>query len=144
MFRKMLFAIFLISLFIQACSVAPTRNKALAYKVGQAENARATTKVKFLPLLPRDNTSLIAGENMNFSWMEIESATRYRLEVEDAAGKSILSAESEIGTYRMPSWKLEGRGNLRWRVVAIDQTGKMIGETPRRTLLPLSSVCEIW
>ncbi len=144
MFHKMLFAVSFISLFIQACSVAQTKNIDLTYKAGPEKNSIASTNIKFLPLLPVDNFSPIAGEDMNFNWTEIASAARYRLEVEDGEGKSILSAETEIGTYHVPSWKLEGRDSLRWRIVAFDQAGKMIGETPWRALLPLSSVCEIW
>jgi hypothetical protein len=65
-------------------------------------------------------------------------AAFYRLEIEDESGRLVLSAILKLGekSYRAPSWlrsKL-GNGNLRWRVLALDQAGAQIGETPHRRL----------
>ncbi len=97
-------------------------------------------------MLPLDNTSPIAGRYVDFSWAEIDSAAHYRLEVEDAHGKAVLSVRLSggVGTHRVPSSLLGAPTNLRWRVVVLDQAGKLLAETTWRTLLPLSSECEIW
>jgi hypothetical protein len=105
----------------------------------------ALTNVRLSPLQPLDHAVLIAGQPVvDFSWSEIESAARYRLEVEEAQGKAVLSAVllPGVGQYRVPSWRLDGRDQMRWRVVALDQQGQPIADTPWRILLPLSSDCE--
>ncbi|MDQ3819420.1 MAG: hypothetical protein M3362_17320, partial [Acidobacteriota bacterium] len=60
-----------------------------------------------------------------------------RLEIEDANGKTILSAllPRGTGTYRAPSWLRErAPGVLRWRVIALDDAGKELSESEWRTL----------
>jgi len=73
-----------------------------------------------------------------FIWTEIEQAAFYRLEVTAVQGNAIFSALVLQGTksYRAPAWLKDkaGDGNLRWRVVAIDQNGNSISETAWRVL----------
>jgi hypothetical protein len=66
--------------------------------------------------------------------------------VEDAQGKAVLCEmlSHGVGTHCVPASRVDAPSNLRWRVVALDRTGKSLAETPWRTLLPLSSECEIW
>jgi hypothetical protein len=70
--------------------------------------------------------------------MEREGSALYRLELADGAGKSVLSAliPSGVGTYRAPPWLRERAGvlALRWRVVALDESGGELGESPWRAL----------
>lgn len=147
MFRRTTFAVSLFALFTLASLVAAqTNGGALAHKPERGRNFMGSTNARLLPLLPLDNTSPIAGRYVDFSWSEIDSAARYRLELEDTHGASVFSMmlSRGLGTHRVPSSQLDGRDNLRWRVVALDQAGRLLAETSWRTLLPLSSECEIW
>ncbi len=147
MFRKIFFVVSLLALFALAnFAVAQPKGDDLIHQSESEKNSAAPASAKLLPLLPLDNASPIAGRAVDFSWSEIDSAARYRLEVEDAHSKAILSEmlPHDVGTHRVPSSQLDAPTNLRWRVVALDRAGKPLAETPWRTLLPLSSECEIW
>lgn len=147
MFRKILFPVSFIALFTSMNFVAAqTASGTLALQAESPKTSLALTSARFLPLLPLDQASPVAGSHVDFSWSELASADRYRLEVEEANGKAMLSVllSRGVGSHRVPSAQLDARGNLRWRVVALDPAGKQIEATPwRRTLLPLSSICEI-
>ena len=89
-------------------------------------------------LLPVEDQTLPPNLPVDFMWTGVARAAFYRLEVETPDGKMILSAmlPSGVTRYRAPSWlkeKVEG-GALRWRVLALDQVGVQVDETPRRTL----------
>lgn len=75
---------------------------------------------------------------IDFAWMDVEAAKLYRLEITDPAGKSVLSAllSPGMGTYRAPSWLRERSGAdvLRWRVIALDESGQQLAESPWRNL----------
>ena len=104
----------------------------LHYFVGAGTGAAAP-----LQLAPAENASLPATQPVVFAWMISEKAALYRLEVSDAGGKTILSAllPSGYGSYRAPSWLRERAGGpLRWRLIALDEAGKRIGESPWRNL----------
>ena len=104
----------------------------------------AGTNAGLFQLLPLDHTAPTAGQPVDFSWSDVETAVRYRLEVEAAYGKVIFSTELMRGVRacRVPSWRLDGQDGVRWRVIALDQEGAPIAETTWRILLPLSSECE--
>lgn len=123
---------------------AEMHNQQLDHERGSPQGAREGANARLLQLLPLDHTTPIAGQTLDFSWTEIETAAQYRLEVEVAYGKIIFSTvlPSGIRAHRVPSWKLDGQDGMRWRVVALDQKGKPIADTPWRILLPLSSECE--
>src|SRR5262249_34667366 len=109
----------------------------LRYVVGGGDNTQSVSGAgQFLPVLPKDGTTLPANQSAEFIWTEMPQAKLYRLEIENEAGKLIHSAvlRSTARSYRAPSWLKDkaGAGNLRWRVVALDQAGKPIGETARR------------
>jgi hypothetical protein len=112
----------------------------LRYMVGGGENAQrgADAQGQLSALSPYDGATIPAERPIDFSWSEMFQAAFYRLEIEDESGRSVLSAILKPGerNYRAPSWlksKL-GNGNLRWRVLALDQTGAQIVETPRQRL----------
>jgi hypothetical protein len=90
-------------------------------------------------LAPADNKSVFPGEEVDFAWMRVEAAALYRLEVTSGSGNSIISALLPLGTetYRAPSWTREraSDGVLRWRVVAMDEAGTPVAESPWRTLV---------
>ncbi|HEY7180476.1 MAG TPA: hypothetical protein VIC84_03605 [Blastocatellia bacterium] len=110
---------------------------ALRYVVGGGDNTRnVSTANSFESLLPRDGVAIPAGDPIDFAWAASPQAAFYRLEVEDANGKLILSAmlKSSVRNYRAPSW-LKSKitnGNLSWRVVALGRAGQRVGETEKR------------
>lgn len=110
----------------------------LRYVVGGGDNTQTVAAPgEFLSLLPKDGTTLPAGQIAEFVWSEMPQAKLYRLEIEDEAGKLIHSAllKATVRMYRAPSWlkSKAADGALRWRVIALDQTGKTIGGTSRRS-----------
>jgi len=110
----------------------------LRYVVGGGDNTRdVAAPGTFLSLLPKDGTTLPATQIAEFVWSENPQAKLYRLEIEDDNGKLIHSAmlKASVRIYRAPSWLKDKAGNssLRWRVIALDETGKTIGGTARRS-----------
>ncbi len=110
----------------------------LRYIVGGSDNTQdVAAPGEFLSLLPKDGTTLPANQIAEFVWSENPQAKLYRLEIEDDNGKLIHSAvlKAPVQTYRAPSWlkAKAGDGALRWRVIALDQQGKTIGGTSRRS-----------
>lgn len=89
-------------------------------------------------LTPAENTIFGATQVIDFAWMDVERATVYRLEITDSSDKSVLSAllPRGTGTYRAPSWLRERASSemLRWRVIALDETGQQLAESPWRNL----------
>jgi hypothetical protein len=107
----------------------------LHYFVG-AGSGPTTAQISLVT--PVDNLSVPASEKIDFSWLSTGNAALFRLDVTDDAGNSILSAllPASSYTYRAPSWLKERASNrtLRWRVVAVDETGNSVTDTPWRTL----------
>lgn len=109
----------------------------LRYVVGGGDNRQSVAAVgQFLPVAPEEGTSLAANQSAEFVWTEMPQARLYRLEIEDGAGKLIHSArlKTNARTYHAPLWLKDKALNLRWRVVALDQAGKPIAATGRRSL----------
>ncbi len=108
----------------------------LRYLVGGGPDAQLTSELALL--WPAENDIRELGVAVDFSWTEIEQAAFYRLELGDGQGRAIFSALVLSGTrtYRSPAWLKNrvGDGNVRWRVLALDQNGSSISETPWRTL----------
>jgi hypothetical protein len=108
----------------------------LRYFVGGGPNVQLTSELTLL--WPVENGEHLRSVPVDFSWTEIEQAAFYRVEVGDGQGRAIFSALVLSGTrtYRAPAWLKDrvGDGNVRWRVMALDQNGNSIGETPWRTL----------
>lgn len=93
--------------------------------VNQWQENGAVLPIKDLPV---DKT-----QPLIFTWRELPETTAYRLEVLDETEKVILSAItlSPITSYRTPSWFWErfGNKNLTWRVLTIDEKGKIASQT---------------
>lgn len=108
----------------------------LRYLVGGGPETQLTSELALL--WPVENGAHSRDRPVDFSWTDIEQAAFYRLEVGDAQGRAIFSALVLSGTrtYRAPAWLKDraGDGNLRWRVIALDQNGSSISETPWRAL----------
>lgn len=88
-------------------------------------------------LAPAEGAVAAAGA-IELSWLELPQADVYRVEVEDASGNRVLSAlvQRGIGTYRLPPFIRDRApgGQLRWRVMAIDVTGREIRGSAWRRL----------
>ncbi len=109
----------------------------LRYFVSSGGNAAATAGTLTL-LLPTDNAVIAPEELLRFHWAEMERAAFYRLEVEDLLGRPLLMAllPAGVGTYRAPAWLKDKAASkpLRWRVRALDPSGKPLTETPWHSL----------
>jgi hypothetical protein len=108
----------------------------LHYFVGSGTPAITTSAAT--PLAPADNESHPDTEALDFKWTEVENAAIYKLELVTSDSALILSAllPKGVATYRAPSWLRDrsATGELRWRIVTLDQTGQPIGETVWRRL----------
>jgi hypothetical protein len=105
----------------------------LRYFVGNGTSPLTAAAGGLTLLFPADNTELPRDQPLDFSWSEIGQAAYYRLEIEDLLAKPVLTALVQPGTgvYQAPPWLKDkaGSGLLRWRVVALDQSGKPLVET---------------
>ena len=113
----------------------------LRYLVGGGANAQPAAPAAastLALLLPEEGKALPRREPVDFVWREMAGTAFYRLELEDVAGKLILSALSPAGVtrYRAPSWLKDKAGEaiVRWRVLALDPAGAPISETARRSM----------
>jgi hypothetical protein len=106
----------------------------LRYYVGSGTDAAAGLTLLF----PSENAVRSPSAPIDFSWTEAEDAAFFRLELVDSEGRTIVLAilPRTVGTYRGPSWIKDktSDGALRWRVIALDQTGDPVAETPWRNL----------
>jgi hypothetical protein len=89
-------------------------------------------------LAPNDMAVLPVDNAVEFRWSDAPQGAFHRLEIETTDGKFILSAlfPSKTGIYHAPPWLKEKAGGavLRWRIVALDKSGKPIDETRWRSL----------
>ncbi len=111
----------------------------LRYYVGNSRSDILTEKEgKLALLLPAENATLTPPAPIDFSWVEVRQAAMYRLEAKNSQGQLVLSAFVQSGTttYRAPSWlkdKLPD-GELRWRIVALNFSGKEVQTSDWRSL----------
>jgi hypothetical protein len=82
---------------------------------------------------------------MDFTWMNVPDTVFYRLEIaREDDGTVVLSAivPHNLATYRAPQWLADRAAGkvLRWRVEAVDGTGRTVGTSPWSRLLPGGSL----
>jgi hypothetical protein len=112
----------------------------LRYYVGGGSGlpTAAEAKARFALVEPADRATFAESDFVDFNWTAVEGVAFYRLEVETGQSTSVLSAIllGGINSYRAPSWLKEkaGEAELRWRVLAFDQSRNQIGETVSRSL----------
>lgn len=111
----------------------------IRYFVGGASSVPAVqSESRMYQIIPEDGFSLAAGGVFDFSWTEAPHAVLYRLEIEDLAGQSVLSAllPPGITTYRAPPWLGEKAGGrpMQWRVSGLTLGGRVIAGTAWRSL----------
>jgi hypothetical protein len=123
---------------VQSGAVAGFSLPVLRYYIGSGGSISTAEQGGFALLSPVNDALLPANRNAEFSWSEMQGAVFYRVELEALQGTSLLQAVvlPSVGFYRAPSWLKEKVGNnsLRWRVVALDATGKPLAETAWRNL----------
>lgn len=90
-------------------------------------------------VLPMKDLAVDSSQPLIFTWRELPETTAYRLEILDETEKVILSAVtlSPITSYRTPSWFWERFGDkkLTWRVLAIDEKGKIAAQTKTQKIV---------
>ncbi len=108
----------------------------LHYFVGSGTVAPGTVTLTLLS--PNDGDVKSLDAPVDFTWNEQLSAALYRIELSDSNGQIVLTALSPAGlrSYSAPSWLRERLldGAVRWRVVALDESGAQIAETSWRSL----------
>lgn len=88
-------------------------------------------------LLPANNFNYFPGQLAAFSWLPVEGAQVYRLEVRHD-DEELFSAivKSEVDSYTLPAWVEINAGDLvRWRVSAVDAEGTVIGVSEWRRII---------
>ncbi|HKP28896.1 MAG TPA: hypothetical protein VJU15_05820, partial [Gemmatimonadales bacterium] len=89
---------------------------------------------------PAEGARLSAGESLEFTWTTLPNAALFRLEIETLDRKRVFSALVLPGTtgYQAPPWiaELANGAALRWRVVALNQAGGVVGRSTARRLEP--------
>lgn len=88
-------------------------------------------------LAPVDEAVVLSGD-LDLAWLELPQADVYRVEMADQAGQVLLSAlvQRGVSAYRAPPFLKERApgGQVRWRVVAIDVTGRELRSSVWRRL----------
>ncbi len=111
---------------------------ALRYVVGSGSSALASTLGSSVPspLEPADDAQLASGV-VEFHWVPSPRALFHRLEVVTYDDASVLEAYTPVGVarYRTPPWLAERASGrpLRWRVVALDADGDVVGRSRWRS-----------
>ncbi len=124
---------------VNAGAVAGFPLPALRYVVGGQRSATALdgTPSALRLLAPAEGAAAPAGA-IELAWVELPQADVYRVEVEGADGARALSAlvQRGIGAYRLPPLVKDRvpDGQVRWRVVAVDATGRDLQSSAWRRL----------
>ncbi len=89
-------------------------------------------------LLAPVDEAVVPSVGLDLAWLELPQADVYRVEMADPSGQVVLSAlvPNGVSAYRVPPF-LKDRapgGQLRWRVVAVDLTGRDIRSSAWRRL----------
>jgi len=89
--------------------------------------------------LPLSGISMAPDSALTLSWTADRNAVRYRVEIESQPdGATVLSAvvSADVGHYDVPPFVLTQTtsGRLRWRVVALDDSGRDVARSEWRTI----------
>ncbi|MEZ5416739.1 MAG: hypothetical protein R2708_05280 [Vicinamibacterales bacterium] len=124
---------------VNAGAVAGFPMPALRYVVGGERSApvEGGSPADLRQLAPADG-AIVAPDAAELAWIELAQAEVYRIEIEDATGRHLLSAlvQRGIGAYRLPPLVKDRAAGavLRWRVVAVDVAGREIRRSAWRAL----------
>jgi hypothetical protein len=123
---------------VRAGAVAGFPLPPLRYFVGAGESGLAppTSGGTLVQLLPLAGSSFERSGRLQFSWVELPAAAYHRLEIERQDGQAVHSAivARGAGMYLTPPWIADRAGGaaLRWRVIALDASGREAAVTPWR------------
>lgn len=88
---------------------------------------------------PAEETVLSAAQPVVFSWRELPGAAMYRVEILENETEPVFSSllPGIQNAYRAPSWFVEkfAAKNLRWRVTAFDENGRIVNQTKTSKLV---------
>jgi hypothetical protein len=108
----------------------------LRYFVGSGAGSSHSAGLALL--FPEEGAVQPSTDPIDLKWSEAPGVTFYKVEVADPEGQPVMSAVllPGSGNYRLPPWLRERAtdGRLRWRVTALDESGKSVFETPWRSL----------
>jgi hypothetical protein len=124
---------------VNAGAVAGFPLPPLRYIVGGDRSAPVDDETPSdLRLLAPAEGAIVSAGGAELGWIDLPQADLYRVEVEDASGRRVFSAlvPRGIGAYGLPPMVKERvpDGQVRWRVVAIDVTGREIRTSAWRRL----------
>ena len=126
---------------VHSGAVAGFAMPALRYVVGtggsELSPSRSPNGIRLL--LPKPEAKLQASRAIEFAWAEIAGrSVVYELRIETRDGGAVLSAAVPRGVmrYAAPPWLAERAAGqpLRWRVVALDAGGSVVGRSEWRPL----------
>ena len=112
----------------------------LKYFVGDVASAsalsanRGASTARTLDLmLPLTDVTVDASRAVTFEWIEVASATSYRIEIE-SEGKLIITSTLQGTRYEPPPGWLARRvqGGATWRVTALDTAGRVVAQSTAR------------
>lgn len=124
---------------VNAGAVAGFPLPALRYVVGGQRTATTDAAApQDLRLLGPADGLVLAAQDVELAWLELPQADVYRVEVTGEDGASVLSAvvPRGLGAYRVPPFVKDRAtgGSVRWRVVAVDATGRDVRTSAWRRL----------
>lgn len=85
--------------------------------------------------LPATGAVVAPDAALMLSWSDVASAERYRVDIENVAnGATLLSAivAAGVGRYAVPPFAIPASAPARWRVTALDATGRENGRSEWR------------
>ncbi len=110
------------------------------YVLGEPDDQGILTNLtgKLVQVFPPDNYVANVNEPLKFSWTEIKNASLFQIQIEESNKNKVLSAllKPGEGTYSAPPWLKDkaGSDDLRWRIRALDSSGREIEKSKWRKL----------
>lgn len=113
---------------VQSGGIAGFPLPVLRYYVGMASESEALPRGRrLIATRPLPDQRLSAGAPLGFTWLPVNDAAAYRVELRRGDG-DIASAFIAAGVqaYQAPPWYSQLAGDLHWRVVALDERGRSV------------------
>lgn len=110
----------------------------LRYFVGTHEDLQLmqrTGGTRLVPMQPLPEALSAVGTPLVFSWLPLEAAAMYRVEMRPETGEASRAfVGREHTAYLAPPWLTEQAGEVHWRVIALDSGGRMLAASDWRRL----------
>jgi len=90
---------------------------------GEAEKDFQRIKIRILPTIPKDGTTVIATPTLDLDWEDVSGATMYQVQVDDDRSFSSPLVDAKVRTSSYALGIQLADGTYYWRVRAQDQTG---------------------